>query len=76
MAAEGGSDTAGPDGRKAIVLQDVSKAYPGVKALDEVSFSLKRHSVLGLVGENGAGKSTLLSIINGSVRPEFRDALH
>jgi ribose transport system ATP-binding protein len=70
MAAQGGSDTAGPDGRKAIVLQDVSKAYPGVKALDEVSFSLKRHSVLGLVGENGAGKSTLLSIINGSVRPD------
>jgi len=70
MAAQGGSDTAGPDGRKAIVLQDVSKAYPGVKALDEVSFSLNRHSVLGLVGENGAGKSTLLSIINGSVRPD------
>ena len=70
MALEGGGDTAGPDGPKAIVLKDVSKAYPGVRALDEVSFSLKRHSVLGLVGENGAGKSTLLSIINGSVRPD------
>jgi ribose transport system ATP-binding protein len=58
------------DRAKAIVLQDVSKAYPGVQALDAVSFSLKRHSVLGLVGENGAGKSTLLSIINGSVRPD------
>jgi ribose transport system ATP-binding protein len=68
MAAE--VDAAEPDGPKAIVLQDVSKAYPGVKALDEVSFSLRRHSVLGLVGENGAGKSTLLSIINGSVRPD------
>jgi ribose transport system ATP-binding protein len=68
MTVEG--DTVEADGPKAIVLQDVSKAYPGVKALDEVSFSLKRHSVLGLVGENGAGKSTLLSIINGSVRPD------
>jgi ribose transport system ATP-binding protein len=68
MTVEG--DTVRADGPKAIVLQDVSKAYPGVKALDEVSFSLKRHSVLGLVGENGAGKSTLLSIINGSVRPD------
>jgi ribose transport system ATP-binding protein len=60
----------GDDGGSAIILQNVSKAYPGVKALDGVSFSLKRHSVLGLVGENGAGKSTLLSIINGSVRPD------
>src|ERR1700722_6300630 len=68
MTVEG--DTVGEDGPKAIVLQDVSKAYPGVTALDEVSFSLRRHSVLGLVGENGAGKSTLLSIINGSVRPD------
>ncbi|MBV9908565.1 MAG: sugar ABC transporter ATP-binding protein [Hyphomicrobiales bacterium] len=64
VAVEGG------DERKAIILQNVSKAYPGVKALDGASFSLKRHSVLGLVGENGAGKSTLLSIINGSVRPD------
>lgn len=48
----------------------MSKAYPGTKALDGVSFTLKRHTVLGLVGENGAGKSTLLSIINGSVRPD------
>jgi ribose transport system ATP-binding protein len=60
----------GDDGGNAIILQSVSKAYPGVKALDGVSFNLKRHSVLGLVGENGAGKSTLLSIINGSVRPD------
>ena len=46
------------------------RPIPASKALDEVSFSLKRHTVLGLVGENGAGKSTLLSIINGSVRPD------
>ena len=57
MAAE--VDAAEPDGPKAIVLQDVSKAYPGVKALDEVSFSLRRHSVLGLVGENGAKPTPL-----------------
>jgi len=70
---DGSSDVAavnGDDAGSAIILQRVSKAYPGVQALDGVSFSLKRHSVLGLVGENGAGKSTLLSIINGSVRPD------
>ena len=37
MALEGGGDTAGPDGPKAIVLRDVSKAYPGVKALDDTN---------------------------------------
>ena len=60
----------GAGGGNAIVLQGVSKASPGVKALDGVSFSLNRNSVLSLVGENGAGKSTVLSITNGSVRPD------
>ncbi len=54
----------------ALELREVSKSYPGTKALNRVSFSLKRHGMLGLVGENGAGKSTLLSIVNGTVRPD------
>lgn len=54
----------------ALEVRDLSKAYPGTKALTAVSFTLKRFGVLGLVGENGAGKSTLLSIINGTVRPD------
>jgi ribose transport system ATP-binding protein len=73
-AAPAGVDRSGSADRSdaglAIALRDVSKAYPGARALDGVSFTLKRHTVLGLVGENGAGKSTLLSIINGSVRPD------
>jgi ribose transport system ATP-binding protein len=54
----------------ALELRDISKSYPGVAALSSVSFVLRRHQMIGLVGENGAGKSTLLSIINGTVRPD------
>ena len=42
-------------------LEGISKAYPGVKALDNVGFSLKKGEVHALVGENGAGKSTPVS---------------
>ena len=54
----------------ALDARDLSKSYPGVRALDGVELGLARGAVLGLVGENGAGKSTLLSILNGSVRPD------
>ena len=47
----------------------ISKFFPGVKALDQVSISLKRGEVLALVGENGAGKSTLTKILSGIHRP-------
>ncbi len=48
----------------------VSKAYPGVQALDSVDFDLRRGEVQALVGQNGAGKSTFIEIIAGSLRPD------
>ena len=53
-----------------VELQDVSKHYGGVLALDCVSLKLKPGSVHALIGENGAGKSTLGKIIAGAIVPD------
>jgi inositol transport system ATP-binding protein len=48
-----------------LELKNITKAFPGVLALDKVSFSARRGEVHALCGENGAGKSTLMKILNG-----------
>lgn len=48
-----------------LELRNISKSFPGVKALDNVNIVLKKGTVHAVVGENGAGKSTLMKIING-----------
>jgi ribose transport system ATP-binding protein len=47
-------------------LNQISKSFPGVQALNNVSFSLNKGEVLALVGENGAGKSTLIKCLTGA----------
>ena len=48
-----------------LQLQNITKVFPGVKALSEVSFDVQRGHVHALVGENGAGKSTLIKVLTG-----------
>ena len=48
----------------------ISKQFPGVKALDDVSLTLRRGKLTALLGENGAGKSTLMNIVAGVLSPD------
>jgi ribose transport system ATP-binding protein len=52
-----------------LELAGISKSYPGVRALDDVSLRVYRGEVLGLIGENGAGKSTLMRVLGGVIAP-------
>lgn len=52
-----------------LELKGITKVYPGVLALDNVSISFKKGEVHAIVGENGAGKSTLIKTITGAIEP-------
>jgi len=53
-----------------LEVRGVSKEFPGVRALDDVSIDVREGEILGLVGENGAGKSTLIKIVGGLYQPD------
>ncbi|WP_186120093.1 sugar ABC transporter ATP-binding protein [Burkholderia gladioli] len=53
-----------------LEVSRISKTFPGVRALDQVSLHVSRGEVLALAGENGAGKSTLMKILTGVLQPD------
>lgn len=53
-----------------LTLKHISKTYPGVVALNDVSLQFEQGEVHALLGENGAGKSTLIKIISGAIQPD------
>ena len=61
-------EAAGVDSPPALELRNISKSFPGVRALTDVSLRVGPGEVRALLGENGAGKSTLMNILSGALR--------
>src|SRR6185369_1754765 len=53
-----------------LELKNISKTFPGVKALDAANIHFRSGEVHAICGENGAGKSTLLNIVTGNLQPD------
>ena len=58
-----------------LELKKITKTFPGVKALDEVDFTLNAGEIHALMGENGAGKSTLIKVITGVHQPDSGEVI-
>ena len=58
-----------------IRMEHIDKFYGRVQALDDVTFSVARQEIVGLLGDNGAGKSTLIKVLSGAVRATSGDIL-
>jgi len=56
-------------------MKSINKSFPGVKALKNVDFELKKGEIMGLIGENGAGKSTLMKVLGGVEIPDSGEIL-
>jgi ABC-type branched-subunit amino acid transport system ATPase component len=66
-----------PEEREDIVLEvrNLSRAFGGLKAVQDVSFKLRRNEILGIIGPNGAGKTTVFNLLNGFLRPDQGEIL-
>ncbi len=53
-----------------LKVEGISKFFDGIKALEDVSFHVKKGEILGIIGPNGSGKTTLINIITGFLKPD------
>jgi branched-chain amino acid transport system permease protein len=67
-----------PAARTGAVLQveNISKAFGGLRAVQDVRFDVNEHEILGIIGPNGAGKTTLFNLLNGFLRPDHGRVLY
>lgn len=59
--------------RIVLEVQRVSKHFSGLRAVEGVSFSVREHEVMGIIGPNGSGKTTMMNMISGALRPTSGD---
>jgi branched-chain amino acid transport system permease protein len=58
-----------------LEVRGLSRAFGGLKAVQDVSFKLHRNAILGIIGPNGAGKTTVFNLLNGFLRPDTGEIL-
>ena len=63
------------EGSRLLEVKNLSKTFGGLRAVDDVSFEVRRGEILGIIGPNGAGKTTLFNLINGFIKPDRGDVL-
>ncbi len=59
-----------------VTFEHISKTFFGIKALDNITLSVRKGTILGLIGQNGAGKSTLMNILGGVITPDAGGHMH
>jgi branched-chain amino acid transport system permease protein len=63
------------EGETVMQVRNLSRSFGGLKAVQDVSFEVRRGEVLGIIGPNGAGKTTLFNLLNGFIRPDAGEVL-
>ena len=72
---DGDSQTSVSSATPVLEARSISKNFGGIRAVDDVSFSLNKGEIVGMVGDNGAGKSTLIKVVTGAYKRDAGEVL-